>query len=599
MLLACVVPAEEPPAPDLRELVEQLGHPVYEERLDARRRLSEQGLAAFDVIREARTNPDPEIAHACERLLDEVAESLVRSDDPAAVRRWLTAYAVSEPSDRLDVVSVLADLPGQQAVPALVRLARFDPSDNGAREAARAVLALPDDNRPDSRRAEERDAALVETIAELDAAYGPGQRPAARWLAVAADEAGNPGSKEIAERWAKFANRARLDYAKPRREASLEVVATLHWRWLNAALVADDTPGATAAIDALVALDPEDAIVRLGCAARWAADTDRWAVVETLIDTHDGLLDTKRGLYLLADVAARRGNAAEAARLAEQALESDLDENNVTVKEVLLGPRVTVAAELYEIGRTEWCLAEYTEAAKSSDKIDGRAAVAAWKLSNLLFDAERYVEAAVALTPITDAISKSRSAKGEYMQLPQVQRGLLPEAGTLISRRRFSEALSQRAVGDDKAQMKSLRKAIAAEPNDADVLIAMYRVPDPPVAFAADTKRRIAAMRRDFESDIWNSPTEADPFNQWAWLVSNTEGDFEKAVRYSRRSLQIAPDTAGYLDTLGRCLFSAGRIEEAVEVQRRAVELEPRLQVLARQLAEFEAALDAQQQDLP
>ena len=110
-------------------------------------------------------------------------------------------------------------------------------------------------------------------------------------------------------------------------------------------------------------------------------------------------------------------------------------------------------------------------------------------------------------------------------------------------------------------------------------------------------------MRQIFDRQIWDweesnrqgddsysrSPTGL--YNQWAWLVSNTEGDYDKAVRYSLRSLEFNPDQASCLDTLGRCYFSAGRIEEAVEVQRRAVELQPWMKIMRRQLDEFEAAL--------
>lgn len=596
-LLACAlgpVRAEEARAVDLDALVVQLGHPVYEERLDARRRLTLQGLAAFEVLREARTDPDPEIADACDRLLNTMAEGLARPDDPPSVRKWMTVYGARESIDRLKVIGALASLPGEQAIPALVRLARFAPTDRGAREAARAVLAMPDD-RPSARRQE----AIAAAVNEMNRSYGVGYRPAAEWLEVAEAEATGAGSTTVADRWRKQVDDELVKLGAGGRETSLEVIATLQWRWLHAALAEGDTQGAKSAIHELVSLGEDDAIVRLSRAARWAANAERWAVVDAAVAAHQALLTGKRGLYLLADLAERRGDAAEAERLAAEALAADVDENNVTVQDVLLGPRVTVARELYEIRRIEWCIAEYQAASESPDPIDGRAAVAAWKLANLLFDAQRYDEAAGALAPITTAIAKSRSAKGEYMQLPQLRTNppLLPQSGTLIARQKFSLALAARANNNAKAERAALSQAITEDPNDADVLIAMYRVPDPPAAFAADTKRRITAKRRDFESDVWKRPTDADPFNQWAWLVANTEGDFEKAVRYSRRSLEIEPETAGYLDTLGRCLFSAGRIEEAVATQRRAVELDPRMLVLQRQLAEFEAVFAERNQE--
>ena len=64
------------------------------------------------------------------------------------------------------------------------------------------------------------------------------------------------------------------------------------------------------------------------------------------------------------------------------------------------------------------------------------------------------------------------------------------------------------------------------------------------------------------EEEIDDNPNNPIAYNQWAWLIANTEGDFPKAVRYSRRSLELEPGTASFLDTLGRCYYSAGDIRK-------------------------------------
>ena len=80
-------------------------------------------------------------------------------------------------------------------------------------------------------------------------------------------------------------------------------------------------------------------------------------------------------------------------------------------------------------------------------------------------------------------------------------------------------------------------------------------------------------------------------YNQWAWLVTNTEGDFAQAVQHSLRSLELAPDEPSYLDTLGRCYFAAGDVENAIKSQRKAVELAPAIpDHAAAARAEFEKA---------
>lgn len=597
--------AEEP---DVANLVEQLGHPLYAERLDARRRLLDVGLAAFDALRDAQDDADPEVSDASRRLLEDLTADWARRDDPPLVRQWLAAYDAGYAGRDNEIIKGLSRVPGEQAVPALTRLARFEPTEIGSAEAARVLLAVPE--RAISKRREE---AIAVAVTKLAKDYGLGRRPAAQWLALAVSESslsprsstgGSPTedlltgdrSTETSSpetEWRRHAESQRSLFEASSSDTSEEVVATLAWRWLRAALAAGDDIEAVAAIESLVTLSDEEALPRLSRCVRWSAEAERWDAIDEVVAKHAERLKGKRGLYILADVALRRGDNEQAERLAAEALAAAPSDEDATVEDVLLGPQVMVASELQELGHVDWAVAEYREAAKSDDPLDGRAAVAAWQMAqDLLFDAGRYAEAAAALEPIVEAIDRSRPARGEYDNLPQhdTEPPLLPSSGDLISRQRFSAALAARAEGDQEKEMTLLRKAIAASPSDADVLIAMYRVKDAPEAFATETRRRIDERRREFERVIWENPAEPDGYNQWAWLVGNTYGDFDKAVRYSRQSLRIRPEDPGLLDTLGRCLFSAGRIDEAIETQRRAVELKPQMQVLKRQLEEFEKA---------
>jgi hypothetical protein len=102
-------------------------------------------------------------------------------------------------------------------------------------------------------------------------------------------------------------------------------------------------------------------------------------------------------------------------------------------------------------------------------------------------------------------------------------------------------------------------------------------------------------LAKAIEEQIDDNPSNPIPYNQWAWLIANTEGDYAKAVRFSRRSLDLEPGTPSFLDTLGRCYFSAGDVENAAKSQREAVALIPHMQVMQRQLKEFEKALAAKE----
>jgi len=102
---------------------------------------------------------------------------------------------------------------------------------------------------------------------------------------------------------------------------------------------------------------------------------------------------------------------------------------------------------------------------------------------------------------------------------------------------------------------------------------------------------RIQQAVRTVEGFIEQEPNNSHWYNHWAWLVSNTEGDFAQAVKHSLRSLELSPDSPSLLDTLGRCYYAVGELENAVRVQREAVRRHPHLQVMGDQLELFESAL--------
>jgi tetratricopeptide (TPR) repeat protein len=163
-------------------------------------------------------------------------------------------------------------------------------------------------------------------------------------------------------------------------------------------------------------------------------------------------------------------------------------------------------------------------------------------------------------------------------------------------------------IGDHTQQRERLEEAVRQNPRDVDVLIAMHRLPNADPQWLAQTKQRIQAVAGGLlelahrYEDIVDNPANqrirmdilaplASLHNQYAWLVSNTEGDRQEALRSSRRSLELSPDNPAYLDTLGRCYYALGDLDNAVKYQTRAVRLEPSTQQIGRQLKLFQKAL--------
>src|SRR5690606_16470242 len=99
-----------------------------------------------------------------------------------------------------------------------------------------------------------------------------------------------------------------------------------------------------------------------------------------------------------------------------------------------------------------------------------------------------------------------------------------------------------------------------------------------------------------------DEPEDPTYYNQIAWLIANTEGDHEEAIRLSLKSVELARAAGevprrvgGLLDTLAHCYAAKKDFANAVKYQTEAAALDRRTQAIARQLQVFQQALAAQQ----
>jgi tetratricopeptide (TPR) repeat protein len=141
-------------------------------------------------------------------------------------------------------------------------------------------------------------------------------------------------------------------------------------------------------------------------------------------------------------------------------------------------------------------------------------------------------------------------------------------------------------------------------PENVDILIAMYRL-DGDEVWRNLVMRTLQVTTRQVDQSIQDYRDKTRRFglagddglgyqlNQYAWLVSNTEGDKQKALDYSLESLEIETDSAR-LDTCARCYFALGDLDSAIRTQKRAIKMMPYSPAMLRQLGQFQAAKERQ-----
>jgi tetratricopeptide (TPR) repeat protein len=161
-----------------------------------------------------------------------------------------------------------------------------------------------------------------------------------------------------------------------------------------------------------------------------------------------------------------------------------------------------------------------------------------------------------------------------YVAVPHAVHSL--RARGLAAAGRFDEAL------------REVRLSQAALPADVDL----------PVGVVPELEKRgrkkeadelYAACLAEYEKLCRDYPRSAWAHNSAAWLAACCRRDLDRAREHALRAVELAPETAGYRDTLGEVYFQRGDKEKALAAARKAVELDPGKDYFRKQLRRIEA----------
>jgi tetratricopeptide (TPR) repeat protein len=148
--------------------------------------------------------------------------------------------------------------------------------------------------------------------------------------------------------------------------------------------------------------------------------------------------------------------------------------------------------------------------------------------------------------------------------------------------------------GDTEKQREYVDLALKADPAEIDALIARHRLPDTDEEYRRKTKLMIEKAANELRQKILKAPQKAPYYNQWAWLVGNTDGDLNEALKYAQTALRISPNNGAFLDTLAHVYFARGEYEKAVKTQEEAVRFEPHSGLILKKLKLFRDKLEEQ-----
>ena len=181
----------------------------------------------------------------------------------------------------------------------------------------------------------------------------------------------------------------------------------------------------------------------------------------------------------------------------------------------------------------------------------------------MLHDQGQDLDAAATLDKLVHAIDAGKVSEAELG-------GEKPK--DVRSRAYYYSACHWQARHDAAQEREYLDKALEANPEDIDVLIACYRLPAQTPEYHAKIVDLIKKAAVALHEVIADDPENAEGYNNYAWLIGNTEGDMDEALRYAQKSLELQPDTAGFYDTLAHVYAGKGDLAAAVKAQAKAAE---------------------------
>lgn len=569
----------------LNGLVGDLGADEYFVREKAQRELQRLGIVAFDAVYEATDHEDIEIAHRAKYLVATIEIDWVEEGDSDAVKTILSRYEDSPTDEREKIVLKLSELPVDEALEPLSRVARFEPSESLSRLAVLQLMDLTSAKELD----EAQKVALGERLALLS---GSGKRPSSKWLAAHASTLKDPASSVDA--WDALIQEDLDLYHRRPELTDPNVVAQLLKRHGDLLLSLDRKDDAHASLRRLFQVIPSEPSSVLAN-VRWLVEREAWPVVLDAETRYAAMFQQDVGLaYCAAEAHKATGDDEGVERILERIASAPIDPPR----------RIEIAEDLERWGRFDWAEREYRQGLKDLQPPNPAFAWASRRFAEMLHDQGREAEAADALAGYLKALDENeqfRSILVDQFEWPVAEHR---------ARHATFRGLALQAEAKHGEAREAFEKGLEDFEFDADLLIAMYRTPDAPEEWREATRKRIEAAIVHFKAEIAASRQEVEisgragnakaanltlalNCNQYAWLVGNTFGDFDDAVRRSEESLEISPDSPGYLDTLARVLFARGDVEEAIRTQRKALEMDPHSGALNRQLREFEAAAKA------
>jgi tetratricopeptide (TPR) repeat protein len=558
-------------------LIEQLGDKDYFLRQKAQDELSKMGFEAFEALSTASTSDDLETATRAKYLLKLMRVEWTTATDPPEVKRLLKNYEMLDIENREDRIKALAALPEGSAIPALCRLARYEKSNVLSKRAALELMqSTPAGDPPSTQRVN-----LIRKIIES------GSRPAVQWI--------NAWLRMARDPQAALADFQRLADAETQLlqrtpdDTSPEVVTAFMRYYIAQLKRLGKTDAMVQAMQRLIEVQKDDSAT-IADLAEWFLEQKSWGALDDLAAKFAVRFDAEPILlYLHAEAKLAQNDTAKAEELAAKAIKLNPGREFVSL-------HYLTARNLKKRGCIDWAVKEFEYILSQVGDQDAVGYRPVMELAEIYYDQGKNLEAAKSL----DKFLKKPSAQRFFASSPVLE----ASAKMASAEMNYYYGCHFESQGDRKQQRAYMEKAIATDPTNVNALIGFYHLPDLTpeekqkavelIKKTADTVRESILKDQQSPNDPRESLSaaskEASDCNEFAWLIANTEGNFNEALRYARRAVELQPTGSNY-DTLAHAFYAKDDFENAVKTEDKAHELEPHSEMIKKKLELFKKAL--------
>ena len=541
-LALCLTPGtqsfaeEESSRAQIQQWIQQLGDDSFLLRQRAESLLIRAGIQAYPDLQRAKQNRDIEVARRAEVILSQIEQTFLDSES-RSIAFWVQQYMVApNPAFKARIIWILAnptlDLRKGEGVPMLCRLVRFEGNAALRLEAAKNLIASPP---------------LI--LAQRQ-----------KWYRYIRDNLHDSVDDELLQCVARYAKlwceldaadeKTTAAFQKQVRQAATETLRLLE-KPENGIL-----PGS--GVDILLRY----AVAELQDAVSLTEDRDK-VIAAALAVPADTTRETELNLFV--------------------GLEDELPVNEHYYAGQCLRWRY----------RFHWALTHFQKVIDSGhifSRVDA---------------CEEAAEIALYLLDYSSAAGFF-DKQIEILKSPDYTGNSAP----LIARaqKRWAYSLAEKAAVEEnwvsarEAVMQALTASHAKiEVEDIDLVILAHRV----CKYHSEIDPEFRDKKEQILKQVWQSIVndyhsiselrlEKFPMtcNSAAWLLANTDGDFQSALTLVEAALKSAPDDASIMDTLAHVYYLGGRFEEAVSVQERVVRIAPEAVVFHHALERFKQAKD-------